>query len=1018
LRGRRPRRLALRISAAWLFAGCFTLAGCTDPSRDADPPLLEATPLHLFDHLDQVVFEGIAQRALRGLPEPTPRTLLRLDFEDGRIEPLAAFRGRATVARAGDTGVAIVEGPHAHADGRSLELRGDGRRPLSARTPPIAVSPLEIYELRYRVASEAVQAGRDAGSVAQASVLLYRLAPDEAERAAEALADPARERAARLPEPPSFWVPRRAGTEPWTEVQAHFDTGAQATHAVLSFDLGRAADDRGSYAARGRVRFDDIELSARREPIWARGTDWEVGMGAPHPLKRAIELEHFAAPTATERRYAIALPAPSALRFAARVPDGGSLSLGWGLPREARLPGAEPLTFSVDVRPEGGETETLLRRSLDPARMHGFEDAEIDLARFAEQRVWISLRAEGRPPPRDEVEAAQRLPEAGFSVSYPVLHSRKHRGRLVMLVAVDALPATGTSTYGYARDTTPNLTRIAADGVRFERALSPSPWTLPAVASIFTGLSPARHRAGDLLDGARSWRRGLAEDFATVAEQLRAAGFETRAWINNTNLTRRLGLHQGFATFVDYGTRSRRNAAEPGVRDALEALAAPRGTDRFVFFHLMDPHGPYRPDPAFLERFADPETAALLERQLDEGLFGRVAWGHVQPSERERAGLREFYDAVVAYADHQLGRLYDASRESNADLTFVVTADHGEEFWEHGGFEHGQSVYDELLRVPLVIVRPGHGKPGRVIGAPVSTQDLAATILALAGLEPLDDADSNSLLLVIDGAEPPTGRRFPSSHTLYGVERLGLEADGVKYIYNQATKAEPTPRAPPAAARHELYDLARDPLENDNRFRADRETGLALHEALASEFTRGLGGDYVVAFDAGDDARDAPPLLEGELLLPPGARWARFMKDFVWPMPDGRDAELETRVDPARGLRVASFRVRAPRAVLAFSAADPPTTPVRAWLRLDGQRVPLSWIELGASGAMPELGPIEIAADEDLFAPDELIARRARTQPRVRIGRVRPAPEVASQPAAWGLDGALRQELEALGYVE
>jgi arylsulfatase A-like enzyme len=1004
-----------------LLTSCaLAFSGCGDESAVAPLDPIEASPLHLFDHLGRVEPEGVAREIVRGLPQPAPRTLLSLDFEAGSWAPLQPFRGRRPPPGGSEAGVSIIAGTRAHAGGRSLELVGDGRSELSLRTPLIPVSPTFVYELRYRVASDGIPLDPEA-ALARATRLLYRFEPHEAERAAELLADPARERAARLAEAGGRFPARRAVNQPWTEHRERFETGPRATHMVVSFDLGRSRDDDAPYRARGRVRFDDVELTAVPMPIFRRAVEWDEGMGAPHPLKRSAELEHPAHPDAVERRYAISAPAPSALRFAAAIPEAGVLSLGYGLLREARVPGAEPVVFAVEVRPESGRDELVFRSEVDPALANGWQDVQVDLARFAGQVVRVTLRSEGRPAPEDAFEAAQRLPEGGFVLSSPVLSSRLRPGRLVMLVVLDTLPATRTSTYGYGRNTTPNLTRIAADGTLFRRALSPSPWTLPAFASIFTGMTPARHRAGEPSFGPGLWRRPLAAGFVTLAERLRRAGWDTRAWINNPNVSQRVGLHQGFANFVDYATRSREAAAEPGAADLVAALDASVGVDRFFLFHLMDPHGPYRPTDAYRRRFQTSENTGRLEAPIPNELWRRVTWGALVPDANERARLAEFYDAVVAYADAKLGEIYDAGRSAEADdFAFIATADHGEELWEHDTFEHGQTVYDELLRVPLVVVWPGRVTPGRVLDTPASTRDLAATVLEIAGIETPEDADvSPSLLALLEGRPPAAERAFISGQTLYGVERFAVERAGVKYIYNQLTNGDGNARSPRPASRHELYDLARDPSEAENRFADELATGLALHDELASEFASTLGGAYVIAFDAGSDARAAPPKLEGHLVLPAGARWVPFAKEFVWPLADGGDAKLEVETRWSYGRHRISFRLEAPRALLGFSVrGDAPDGEVNARLLLDGRLAPARFVGVGGTGAPPTGIPIPLPADTDLLSADAVLAPHDGPAPRIRIGRVRPAAELAGAVDSPVLGGELREQLEALGYVE
>lgn len=607
----------------------------------------------------------------------------------------------------------------------------------------------------------------------------------------------------------------------------------------------------------------------------------------------------------------------------------------------------------------------------------------------------------------------------GSSASGPESRGQRgdRAGRLILLVGIDTLPAARTSTYGYERETTPQLTRIAAQGVRFERALSPSPWTRPAFASIFTGLPPARHRAGEVGPETGPATRPLAPGFVTLAERLRDAGWQTRAWINNPFMVAGSGLEQGFASYVDYGTRSSARAAEPAVRDLVRELEMPQSADRFLFLHLMDPHGAYRMPDDFRARFTAETQVGRLSHPLTRELFGKLTHRRLDPGAEERRFLGDLYDAGVAYTDAQLGRVFDAALAAGPPerLTFVVTADHGEELFEHGGFEHGHTVYDELLRVPLVVVQPGRATAGGLVETAVSTRDLARTLLDAAGVAPL--GPGRSLLPLLAGAQRDPERAVASGATLYGVERLAIERDGLKYVYNQTANGRPSRRAPRPDARHELYDLRRDPGETTNRFRSEPQRARALHAELAERFAQSLAESVAVRFDAGSGDGNVRPVLEGFLTLPPGQRFSARVRDYVWPLADGSDAELDVRWDWVFGQHRMRFRTRAPRGVLGFPLPHD-AGPVRARFLLDGRPVAVEAVAVGSSERRPAGAHFEVRA-EDALAVEEVLREREAGNGglRIAVGRVPAFPELVDGEAP-PADPDLLEQLEALGYLE
>ncbi|HEX9636565.1 MAG TPA: sulfatase [Acidobacteriota bacterium] len=371
------------------------------------------------------------------------------------------------------------------------------------------------------------------------------------------------------------------------------------------------------------------------------------------------------------------------------------------------------------------------------------------------------------------------------------------RPRHLVLAVIDALRADHLHCYGYRRKTSPAIDRLAAEGVRFERAYAQASWTRAASASLLTGRYPSSHgclgRAGVLGD------REL-----TLAELFAPAGFETAGFVANPNFRRRFGLGQGFSTWIELFEGKAMPQLTPAtevnwaLREFLDRRAAAGPLLVFVFY--LEPHAPYAPPAGLAERF--------LPRRR-------------QPGERERARAR--YDGEIVAVDRAFAQLRaDLERRGLwADSVVVLTADHGEELGERGAYGHGHSVFEEQLRIPLLIAGPSLPR-GIAIGAPVQQVDLLPTLAELFGLEPPPDLAGRSLLPLL-AAGAPAGmasreweRPIFVEQTLGAVRFEALIAGPWKWIHNFRRDTD------------SLFNLDQDPGERSNRIARDPGPARAL----------------------------------------------------------------------------------------------------------------------------------------------------------------------------------------------
>jgi arylsulfatase A-like enzyme len=595
---------------------------------------------------------------------------------------------------------------------------------------------------------------------------------------------------------------------------------------------GAACADRAAAAALDRYSLSGPEeLALLKAEALAEGADPALGI-AKHgqflPLPD-VDAAHPPFDHNFDFRDALFAPAPSDLTFPLRVPAGARLRFSYALSSRS-LPG-DSASFRVTVR-AGTEAEQEMFRdelSIDPAgRTWHWHDASVDLERFAGRAVRLSLSTRAPPGSRGYAVWGQPIVDAPRAPGDPPN---------VILIAVDTLRADRLSCYGYPETTTPRLDALAADGIRFAQAISSATWTRPAFASLFTGLTPARH-------GVRQRFAPLAPERRTLAEIFRAAGWVTHAILYKPFLYDD-GHHQGFDTYFNVPQTAK--FAEQNLRKALIWLQ--RNGDRrfFLFVHFDDPHQPLTQPVDFVDETDRAEMEALglsLPMMVhDDGAELRDPETGEQRScepcaaerPRFRRLARNLYDDEVAFVDDRIGALIDYLMEQDLYDSSVVAfvSDHGESLWDHDEvFGHDKvSTYDALVHVPLILKPPAaSGLPrGRVVGRQVRAFDLMPTLLELAGLDPAAEAiEARSLVPLLaqgDAAEPDERVAWSESHGA-----LGIRQGGFKYI------AEGDP------PRERLFDLGRDPEERQD-VAASHPAVLERMRRLAAAYRQGALAD-------------------------------------------------------------------------------------------------------------------------------------------------------------------------------
>jgi arylsulfatase A-like enzyme len=575
------------------------------------------------------------------------------------------------------------------------------------------------------------------------------------------------------------------------------------------------------------------------------------------PELAALDLDHEHRP--------VVLAVPGAWSWRGEVPAGATLHAGVAI-----LPAAWDVVHQLEATIEvsdgygdGGDREILAvgrRRHTDSGT---WLDLDADLARWAGRRVTLTFRADlaGLPPRYRGADVVAWGPvELAGEWSPPRPN--------ILFILVDTLRRDHLTPYGYRRDTSPEIARrLAAAGTVFEDAYSQAPWTLPSVVSFMTGRFPGELLGEDLAT------YGVPAGVETLAERLQKLGYATGGYFANPALHTGAGFERGFASY--YAPPAdvewiRKHA------DSLNARAVPwlrghQGRPFFLYLHYVDPHDPYEnPEVVggrspFLPGYRGPVTGEWVH-----GVYtGRL---QLPDPARDLQQIQALYDDEVHYVDRYIGEVLAGLPPAVLARTIVVlAADHGEELHDHGGWKHGQTLYDEQIHVPLIVRWDGHVAAGRRLAGTVRLLDLLPTLVDAAGGRAEAAWQGIDLLPALaGGAALPDRPAF--AHGLAGGPLRAAAVRGREklILFNREEPFHPADALQSylwtkdlgRLARIELYDLARDPRETRNLAAAEPERVARLAPLIHRQLDRELGGLKVMT-----DGLPAGARLGGSILF-------------------------------------------------------------------------------------------------------------------------------------------------------
>jgi arylsulfatase A-like enzyme len=555
---------------------------------------------------------------------------------------------------------------------------------------------------------------------------------------------------------------------------------------------------------------------------------------------------HARVSVAAEVRDAIVASSDSTTSCEIEARSGSRLDFAVGVPDESWNRRGGPVTFAVRVN---GKEQW--RRAVDPRAK-------------PEDRRWIEETLEPLPSGKVRIEFGfefskdDAYPRGAFGT--PIVSSaRPGRARHVVLLSLDTLRADHLGCYGYPKPTSPHIDALAAESIRFEQMIASAPETLESHMSLFTSMLPTAH-------GCYKSTHRLNPNIPTIASALRDKGFLTAGFVGNGFIASPFGFDQGFDRYDD-GVARADNVKIDTARTferALEFLGKNADRDTFTFVHTYEIHTPYAPSAESLKLFDDPaydhRVGNVVTFFPDAVKLFADANDLARPEDVKH--VVALYDGGIRDADAYVGKLLDgiAARHLVDSTLFVLLADHGEELMEHGTLaNHGRSLYEELVHVPLIVRGPDLPS-GKVVKGVVSHLDVGPTILEWVDLVSPRSFTGRSLLDAMHTGTSPN--ELVVSEDLTQFRRSSVRRATTKYVrtrnvefdrFNQLIKNFPKYRAvlEPLYLRpkgEEFYDLVNDPNEQNDlamQRQPSCDTDLSLvNQSLSRNWTarRAFGG--------------------------------------------------------------------------------------------------------------------------------------------------------------------------------
>ncbi|MFH1675472.1 MAG: sulfatase [bacterium] len=617
--------------------------------------------------------------------------------------------------------------------------------------------------------------------------------------------------------------------------------------------------------------------------------------------------------------------------------------------------------FSINRRSAQNVKTQLATLWLKNGDAKEWHDMEADLSRFSGQEITLSVDA--------MASIEKGVP---FLANPRLVIPKKDPVKQVIVLCIDTLRTDHVGCFGGSGGMTPSLDKLAKEAISFSSCESACPWTLPSVAATITGKYPGIIAADSVSEHLRS-------EETTLAELFHEKGYRTASITNNHYVSAAVGFFQG----NESQRESPKAPADEEVDAALEWIGKHLDENFYLYIHFFDPHVPYQPPEPYLTRFK--RGSGRFEKVFESP--NEVRSGELVLTDSEKEQLRGLYNGCVAFSDAELGRMIDKLKELNTwdNTMLVVFADHGEEFWEHGGFEHGHSMYDEVTRVPLFIKVPGVQPAMR--SDRVSLIDVVPTIINWAGLSVPEGLNGKNILS--PDYDQKDERRFFIEGCIHATESKAIVEGGYKQIlYFDGVKSP------------ELYNLDSDPGEKNNLVSSEKDKS----EALSAELIV-----YSSQTGEGSHFRFYPPKdLRGNTFRVVATTENGVFKDWK----ENTRGEIKDKSFESKRLEVSAKLEVTDFLALDFYIEPEDAEVVFTLIDEDSPDLKLPW-SLGSSGNSSEMNELRISMTDKRIAMSLPQARLTDSEGAF-IWSVPPSVRAQFEGT---LSPEVRQELSAVGYL-
>ena len=749
------------------------------------------------------------------------------------------------------------------------------------------------------------------------------------------------------------------------------------------------------------------------EPLYRFFDNFDRGRATTQSKSKTFAEEGYG--FKTDVRNAICCPVPGKMEFNLTVPRQAVLAFAIGISPESKVKAGKDVTFRISLKPRGSSAVELFSKELGSA--DGEEkwlDEKLDLSRFGDMEAAVIFETEFPRSYKGAESGNKVIAMWGNPVMYT--SSPALRGLNVILISIDTLRPDHLKCYGYEKNTSPNIDRLAAEGVLFVNAIAQCSWTLPSHISMMTSLYPSQH-------GVLTLSNKLSRSTSTLAELLRDNAYNTAAFTGGGYVSSQFGFYQGFNSYfqpagkpaewdknplekalklhdsnaVNYKLERGYDASVPFDR-AREWIKKNHDRKFFVFLHTYETHPPYVANEFTREFVADydgPIGKVLSEDALDKlrATFETPDYKTYMegPGENDFRYLVAMYDGHIKRMDAHMGKLMNELTDLNLHKNTLVifTSDHGEEFMEHGKLiQHGNTLYDEQVRVPLIMECPGEFSDGKEVIQQVSLNDIMPTVLDLTGTAIPSGLMGKSLKSCLEGAEPQAVNIM--SETQAG-KLVAIRSQEHKFIHS------------PIFRRDEFYDLAKDSPEAHNLARTEEKVVEEFKYSVTRYIDNYFDGYFILCIAGDIPSRFKIRATSDGRFTEALSTHKTFSQDWLATKPVKR-VEFEEAVGP-RG------------EVLVYLNAHPLDAQMTLDIAVNGSRDPRS-VHLGKSKKPAGTQPLKLDPRER-----SIVGRPGleEGQPGCFIWRNQTRQDVAAEKAGQEIttiDSELRQRLKALGYLD